>query len=114
MNPLSIPKASRVIRTSFRNRIGLAGGITIFSVSTGHADEFWVGDTSADWNTAGNWTNDALPSGKWAVVNGGSPHVATISADSTFTPSDIAVGIRRNEAPHTSLNKHKARFPQRS
>ena len=71
---------------------GVVTGTALFSASLAHADEFWQGDTSTDWNDAANWTNDALPAGQWTVVNSGSPHTATISDDSDFTPSDIGIG----------------------
>lgn len=86
MKPIRLPKLPRVIRRSILLQTAIIG------VTPALADEFWVGDTSTDWNTAANWTNDTFPTGQWTVVNMGSPHLATITANSVFTPTDIGVG----------------------
>lgn len=53
----------------------------------------WTGLTSTDWNTAGNWSDGAVPTnGQNAIINNGaSGNIATISADISATPNDIVV-----------------------
>ena len=56
-------------------------------------DNSWIGGTSTDWNTAGNWSLTNVPAApaKAIINNGASGNIATISADISATPSDIDV-----------------------
>jgi autotransporter-associated beta strand protein/T5SS/PEP-CTERM-associated repeat protein len=51
----------------------------------------WTGTISTDWNTPGNWSGNAVPTGENAVVNNTSGNIATITADLAATPNDIIV-----------------------
>jgi autotransporter-associated beta strand protein/T5SS/PEP-CTERM-associated repeat protein len=58
------------------------------------ADNIWTGASSPDWNNGANWSLGGVPDaafGDNAVVSTNSPHIATIAADTTFTPNDIIV-----------------------
>ncbi|WP_353566395.1 beta strand repeat-containing protein [Haloferula sargassicola] len=78
-----------LLTTAATTTLLLAGSAIISPVN---ADQFWDGDAGIDWNTPANWTNDTLPAAQWAVINIPGPNVATILADSVFTPSDIIIG----------------------
>ena len=54
-------------------------------------DNSWTGGISTDWNTAANWSSNAVPTGQNAVVNNTSGNIATITADLAATPNDIRV-----------------------
>ena len=55
----------------------------------------WTGSVSTDWNTAGNW-NNGFPNGSYpdgvAYILSSTGNIATVTASSVFTPSDIHVG----------------------
>ena len=51
----------------------------------------WNGNTSMAWNTAGNWADNAAPTGN-REVNTTSGNIATIAVDMTPIPVDIFVG----------------------
>ncbi len=52
----------------------------------------WTGTNSTAWNDAGNW-GGAFPGGGGAAnVNTVSPNIATITADSLFSPNSIYIG----------------------
>lgn len=72
---------------------GIALSATIITVCASNlraAD--WSGVTDSDWNTATNWVGDAVPASSTAAIQSASGNIATISADSTFTPSEIIIG----------------------
>ncbi|WP_338285532.1 autotransporter-associated beta strand repeat-containing protein [Luteolibacter sp. LG18] len=73
----------------FLSAIAFAG---ISTQHAGAAAQTWVGDTSTDWNDPLNWTTDAFPSAGNAVINTNTGNIATITADSAFTPVDIVLG----------------------
>ena len=50
----------------------------------------WTGSNSTAWNDPGNW-GGAFPTGD-ANVYTNSPNIATITANSLFTPNDIVIG----------------------
>ena len=84
-----------LLRTAASSRLCLASaiaGTTLLIPSFVRADQLWDGEVSSDWNTAANWSANALPNGEWATINTAGPNVATISADSLFTPTDVFVG----------------------
>jgi hypothetical protein len=83
-------------RVSISVTIGLA--LAVAGVATQSAygqDRQWVGDTSSDWNTATNWSDDIFPAapGDAIINNTAGPGVfPVITADGAFTPRDIRVG----------------------
>lgn len=64
--------------------------VASFGLSAANAAD-WTGATSTDWNTAGNWSGNAVPTGENAIVNNTSGNTATISANISVTPNDIIV-----------------------
>ena len=64
--------------------------VASFGLSAATAAD-WTGATSTDWNTAGNWSGNAVPTGENAIVNNTSGNTATISANISVTPTDIIV-----------------------
>ena len=59
--------------------------------AAGAQDNSWIGGISTNWNTAANWSSNAVPTGQNAVVNNTSGNIATITADLAATPNDIIV-----------------------
>ena len=76
-------------------RLGISLATTALAAITLSAasaqDNTWTGGTSTDWNTAANWSGNAVPTGQNAVVNNTSGNIATITADLAATPNDIIV-----------------------
>ena len=76
---------------SILGRLFITALIAAMGISAASAAD-WTGATSTDWNTAGNWSGDAVPTGQNAIINNGaSGNVATISANLSVTPNDIDV-----------------------
>ena len=66
--------------------------IICFAAGSAHAQATWVGDTSADWNNAANWSTDpANPTGNFTINGAGITPV--LNANSAFTPVDVIVGV---------------------
>ena len=78
-----------------RARLGtslVTTALAAISLSAASAqDNSWTGGISTDWNTAANWSSNAVPTGQNAVVNNTSGNIATITADLAATPNDIIV-----------------------
>lgn len=75
------PRASAAISTLF---------LTICCSSVWAVD--WDGSESVDWNDPLNWPGDAVPDGASVGVQSAAGNIATISADSTFSPSEVIIG----------------------
>lgn len=52
----------------------------------------WDGSESVDWNDPLNWAGDATPDGAPAGIQSATGNIATISADSAFSPSEVIIG----------------------
>src|SRR5688572_1675350 len=109
----SIITAGNTLKSSRRKAVGalvLGMAISPLLVSSAQAQvsSDWTGATSTDWNDPTNWSNGfpngAFPSGI-ATVNTSTGNIATITADSAFTPSDINIGIG---AGNTGRVDHRA------
>ncbi len=90
----SDPNPSKRLMITRRTLTACGAGTVILSLATAQAaDVSWVGDTSTDWNTGTNWSTDLLPTAVDNVlVNTSTGNIATLSANSAFTPVDIKVG----------------------
>jgi autotransporter-associated beta strand protein len=73
----------------FTTRI-LTALVASFGLSVANAAD-WTGTTSTDWNTAGNWSGNAVPTGENAIVNNTLGNTATINGNLSVTPNDIIV-----------------------
>lgn len=72
---------------------GIALTAVIITVCTGTVRaEDWDGSESSDWNDPLNWPGDDVPASQAAAIQSASGNIATISADSTFSPSEIIIG----------------------
>jgi autotransporter-associated beta strand protein len=78
-----------------RSRLGISfvtSALAAIGLSAANAqDNTWTGDSSTDWNTAGNWSLGNVPSGQNAIVDSQPANIATISANIAATPNDIVV-----------------------
>ena len=85
MNRLDQSDRSRQLSLSMAVVASLA-----LSIATAQ-DNSWTGSTSADWNTATNWSLGNVPTAQNAIVDSAPANIATISADIPATPNDIVV-----------------------
>ena len=85
MNRLDQSDRSRQLSLSMAVVASLA-----LSIATAQ-DNSWTGSTSADWNTATNWSLGNVPTAQNAIVDSAPANIATISADISATPNDIVV-----------------------
>jgi hypothetical protein len=70
----------------------------------GGSTETWTGAVSNDWNTAGNWSGDAVPtSGDTVIVPGNTPHNATLS-NATLTGEIITLDGSGSSSPLVVFN----------
>jgi autotransporter-associated beta strand protein len=70
--------------------LGLAAVFTSLIVQSAQA-AIWTGTTHQDWNTLTNW--DANPAGVNDTINIATGNYPVISANSSFTPVDLLVGV---------------------
>ena len=99
---------SDAIRFDIWNQAGVetTGSVPVtVTGSSGGTTETWTGAVSSDWNTAANWSGDAVPSaGDTAVIQGGLANMPTLSAGilngetlvlsqpSSATQADLSLG----------------------
>jgi autotransporter-associated beta strand protein len=83
-------RARRGASAAFALSIAAAGFSPLGSPSA-RADSTWTGTTNTEWNTTSNWSVN--PSGQNVLINTDTGNIATITADSAFTPVDIFVGV---------------------
>ncbi len=95
------PKYSQLFRAAAAV-ISLPSLVTLSHAAT---DNFWDGSESKDWNTALNWSADAVPTkvpGDFnAVVNTSTPNIATIMVD---VPSPVDIFVARGPGITAQLN----------
>lgn len=92
------PKSNLFIHTflKFQNLarvVTLTFGLALASsMQSAHAQATWVGDTSQDWNTAGNWSSDpANPTGNFTINTDTVGVYPILDAASVFTPTDLLI-----------------------
>src|SRR5277367_6260112 len=54
---------------------------------------YWTGSTSTDWNNPLNWTGNALPTSTNTATVNDTSFIATLSTNSSFSPSALMVGV---------------------
>ncbi len=72
-------------------RIALTVTLITFCDQTLHAAD-WGGGTSTDWNTAANWSDNAVPTGVDANIFAGAGNFSVISATPTGAPKAVWIG----------------------
>ncbi|MGA3398476.1 MAG: hypothetical protein ABSC95_04590 [Acetobacteraceae bacterium] len=78
--------------------------VPVSITSGGGSTETWTGAVSDDWNTAGNWSGDAVPtSGDTVVIYGDTTNPATLS-NATLTGETITLGGSGNSSPVVYFN----------
>lgn len=91
------PNRMNLLNWSRPAGIALTAALTAFCSTAAYAVD-WAGDTSGDWNDPLNWPSDTLPLTNTGVgiqmtgVPETPTYTAKISADSTFSPSEIVIG----------------------
>ena len=78
--------------------------VTISGSSGGGTTETWTGAVSSDWNTAANWSGNAVPTaGDTVMIFGNTPNDATLS-NATLNGETVILQRSGNSAPVVNLN----------
>ncbi len=85
------PKKSFVQRRHNFSCVLLPAVLFITCCTAVHAVD-WDGSASTDWNDPLNWPGDVVPAGAAAGIQSVPANIATISTNSTFTPSEVIIG----------------------
>ncbi|MEO5912774.1 MAG: autotransporter-associated beta strand repeat-containing protein [Luteolibacter sp.] len=86
-------KPTRINHLNWSRSAGTALTVTLitFCGQTMHAAD-WGGGTSTDWNTAANWSGNAVPTGVDANIFAGAGNFSVISATPTGAPKAVWIG----------------------
>ena len=77
-------------------RIALFAAVSVLGIGSPLWAQNWTGAAGTDWNTAANWSGGSLPNGQTIYIETTTPSIATITANSNFTPVDIRVGTENS------------------
>jgi len=78
--------------------------VSITGGGGGPSTETWTGAVSSDWNTAGNWSGDAVPvSGDSVIIPANTPNNATL-ANATLSGETITLERSGNSSPLVVFN----------
>lgn len=77
-------------------RIAFFAAVSVLGIGSPLWAQNWTGAAGNDWNTAANWSGGSLPNGQTIYIETTTPSIATITANSNFTPVDIRVGTENS------------------